>query len=70
MDEEKPKQEENYSTPEKVVQNEETIATYEFFSNPVKVAITLYNGLGKIIAKLSEIEDRLSKMENQNAKAS
>lgn len=52
----------------KLTELKEEIETYEFFSNPVKTGITLYNGMKKIIEKLESIEKRLENLEKSNGK--
>lgn len=41
---------------------------YVFFSNPVSVGITLYNGMQLILKKISLIDEKLDKLFEQKEK--
>ncbi len=56
MPEENKPVEEDKQTPEELVE------TYAFFSNPVKVAITLHDGMKLILGKLKTLEEKVDKL--------
>jgi len=43
--------------------NKELVETYEFFSNPVRVGMTLFNGMKLILSQLTKMEERLDRIE-------
>ena len=47
---------------------EEIIDTYTFFSNPVKVNITLFNGIKLLLSELKRLEEKIDKLTNGNQK--
>jgi hypothetical protein len=46
-------------TPQEQVSQEDVISTLQFFSNPVRVNMVLYDGIKLILSKLEKIEEKL-----------